>query len=190
MKEYWLYGLFTAALANPPAHLKGQVEMLDGGGNYSTEIIPVVQGDKQYAQLAFCKVTGIRPGDERWITTPFATVTVAWPDKHIIWQDVRGRDFGLVSVHKKGTLTEYAGQMDRAGTTMAEFRQARSRYTPLVSMVIEREWLLTRHAVTDEERATARELQDCVRILYDKPLLPYYHHAGRQFFAWLERTAR
>jgi len=74
--------------------------------------------------------------------------------------------------------------------SVQEWRSAEREYERLVSLVLERRWLLTRHAVTAEERATAQELQECTRILYDKPLLPYYQHAGRHFLAWMERAAK
>ena len=190
MKELWLYGAIAAALSSPPAHLKGRVEMMEGGGNYSTEILPVVTGDRQYALIGFCSITGFSPDQERWLTAPFATVTVAYPDKHVVWHDTKPVDFGLSPTRHPGSPTEYMGLVEREGLTLSELRNARSRYPQLVSMVMEQRWLLTRHPVTAEERATARELQDCVRILYDKPLLPFYQHAGRHFLAWMARAAK
>ena len=190
MKDYWLYGAIAAALSSPPAHLKREVEMMDGGGHYSTEIVPVVLGDRQYAQMGFCYITGFSPGQERWLTAPFATVTVAYPDKHVVWRGTKPADFNLMPTRHPGDPTEYMGLVERQGLTISEFSNARSRYPQLVSVVMEHQWLLTKHPVTAEERATARELQDCVRILYDKPLLPYYQHAGRQFLAWMARAAK
>ena len=190
MKEFWLYGAIAAALLAPPAHLKGHVEKMDGGGHYSTQILPVVAGDRQYALLGFCYITGFSPGQERWLTAPFATVTVAYPDKRVVWRDIQPIDFGLTPTRHPGDPAEYMGLVERKGLTVSELSNARSRYPQLVSAVMEQRWLLTQHAVTAEEKATARELQDCVRILYDKPLLPYYQHAGRHFLAWMARAAK
>ena len=190
MKEFWLYGAIAAALSSPPAHLKREVEMMDGGGHYSTQIVPVVLGDRQYAQMGFCYITGFSPGQERWLTAPFATVTVAYPDKRVVWRDTKPIDFGLSPTRHPGDPTEYMGLVEREGLTMLEFDNAERRYPELISKVMERRWLLTQHSVTVEERATARELHDCVRVLYDEPLLPYYQHIGRHFFAWMKRAAK
>ena len=190
MKEFWLYGAITAALAAPPAHLKGHVEMLDGGGNYSAMVLPVVEGDKQYALLAFGSVSGHSPSEERRIYPLFAAVKVSYPARQVQWLDLHEGSFGMRTTLFDAQHTPYLGVIDRHNLTVDEWTSARQRYPPLVSLVMEREWLLTRHAVTNEERATARELQNCVRVLYDKPLLPYYHYAGRQFFAWMERAAK
>lgn len=190
MQDYWLYGVFAAALASPPAHLKGKVELLDGGGNYTTMIIPVLQGYKQFAVMSFCGVSGHKPGDERRIYPVFASIYVSYPDKRIEWRDIKLNEQGTTSFSRDANKEYYLGVIDRSHLKAGEWAEARTRYNPLISLVMERQWLLTRHAVTPEERATARELQQCVRVLYDKPLLPYYHHVGSQFFAWLERAAK
>jgi hypothetical protein len=189
-KEFWLYGALAVAMATIPTHLKGRVEMLDGGGNYSTEVLPVVEGEKQYALLAFCDITGTRPGEERWLSAPFATVTIAFPDKKTVWRDTKAANFGLQPVRRPNDDGEYIGLIDRAGISVDELINARRRYPELISLVLERRWLLTRHTVTPEEQATARELQECTRILFDKPLLPFYRHYGSHFLAWMERAAK
>lgn len=190
MKHYWLYGLFMSALASPPAKLKGQVEDFDGGGNYSTMILPVIVGDKQYAMMSFCKISGSMPNDERRLYPPFASLSIAYPDKHTQWGELKRGDYGLNASLVDPDKVHYLGVIEDNGTSLDEWESAQARYPELISAAIEHRWLLTHHAVTKEERATAQELQDCARILYDKPLLPYYHHAGRQFFAWMERAAK
>jgi hypothetical protein len=190
MKDFWIYGALAAALAAPPAHLKWLAEELDGGGNYTAAVLPVVEGDRQYALLAFCDVTGNNPSEKRYLTAPFATVSVLYPTKEVQWRDTKASDFKLKTEPQPGYKTEFVGIVEREGVSIAELDNADSRYPQLVSLVLERRWLLTRHAVTAEERATAQELQECTRLLYDKPLLPYYQHAGRHFLAWMERAAK
>lgn len=191
MKEYWLYGIFAAALASPPPHLKGRVEALDGGGNYTTMVLPLVQGGKQYAMMSFCSVTGSRPTEERRIYPIFASLYVSYPDKKVEWRDVQSDN-----IRKTGRLLDsydkpYLGILDRSGISVSEWQDARERYAPLVSLVIERRWLLANnHVATFEERNTAKELQECIRILYDKPLMPYYQHYGSNFLAWIEKSAK
>lgn len=164
--------------------------MLDGGGNYATMVLPVLEGDKQFALLSFCSVSGNRPTEERKMYPLFASVKVSYPEKQVVWKDVHEGDFGLTSPLRDEGKEPYLGVVDRSGLVSGEWANAKRRYTPLVSLVMEKRWLLTQHTVTAEECATAKELQDCVRILYDKPLLPYYQHAGRQFLSWMERAAK
>jgi hypothetical protein len=190
MKDLWIYGALAAAMAVAPAHLKRKVEVRDGGSRYAAAVLPVVEGEQQYALFAFCHITGSRPGDKRYLTAPFATASVSYPTKEVHWRDTKASDFKLQTQPQPGYETEFLGIVDRKGISMAELRNADSRYPQLVSLVLERRWLLTRHAVTAEERATAQELQECTRILYDKPLLPYYQYMGRHFLAWMERAAK
>jgi len=44
------------------------------------------------------------------------------------------------------------------------------------------------HGGRDELRASAARFGDLFRRLHEPPLLPYYHHLGRDFFDWLART--
>jgi len=189
MEAFWLYEAFATALAAPPNHLKGRVERLIGGGNHSTAILPVVEGEQQYAQLGFCQTMGSRPSDERWLSAPFATLSVAYPSQRPTWCDTQASQFGLTTTTRADDPTEYVGVIDRQGITIAELEEASSHYPRLVSRVLERRWLLTRYPPTAEERATAQQLRQCVRVLYDKALLPYYQYEGRHFLAWLARVA-
>jgi len=189
MENIWLYGVFDSALATPPAHLRGRVERLIGGGNYSTAILPVVEGEQQYAQLGFCEIIGSRPDDERWLSAPFATLAIAYPDQQSTWRDTQASQFGFMTTIRADDPTEYVGVVDRPGITLEELTEASTYYPRLVSRVLERRWLLTRYPTTDEERATAQQLQQYVRVLYDKALLPYYQHEGHHFLTWLVRAA-
>jgi len=189
MQDFQFYEAFNAALATPPAQLKGRVEKLIGGGNYSTALLPVVVGEQQYVQLGFCQTTGARPDAECWLSAPFATLTIAYPDQQITWRDTQAAHFGMSTTVRAGDPTEYVGVIDRQGITVQELNEARTQYPQLVLLVLERRWLVTRHAPTAEERTTAQQLQQYVRVLYDKVLLPYYQQEGRHFLAWIARAA-
>jgi len=188
MEGIWLYEAFNAALAAPPAHLQRRVARLIGGSSYSTAILPVVEGEQQYAQLGFCRVRSCRPSTERWLSAPFATLSVAYPSQHPTWRDTQANQFGFMTTVRADDPTEYVGVINRQGMTIAELNEASTYYPRLVSRVLEQRWLLTRYPTTEEERATAQQLQQYVRVLYDKALLPYYQHEGRQFLAWLARA--
>ncbi len=189
MKDSWLYEVFDIALAAPPAHLKGRVEMLVGGGNYCTAILPVVIGEQQAVQLGFCQTSGVRPDAECWVSAPFATLTIAYPGQQISWRDTQAAHFGMTTTVRAGSPTEYVGVAGQEGITVEEFIEARTQYPQLVMRVLDRRWLVTRHPTTAEERATAQQLQQYIGGLYGKPLLPYYQQEGRHFLAWLARAA-
>lgn len=192
MNDTWLVSALIAALAGAPAPISNRVQPMEGGGRYVAEALPVVEGDKQYVLFTFCTVSGgNRPGTERRLYPPFAKAYVAYPDLKVRWQEVDEKK-GIANL---ATLTDadnhrYFGVIKRVGITSSEWTNTRVRYNELLSVVLERKWLLTRHATSAEERATAKELADCVRVVYDKPLLPYYREEGRQFFAWMERAAK
>ena len=188
MKEYWLYGAFAAALAATPAHLR---EPRINDGTYETLTLPVVIDGKQYAMFSFCDQEAANPSKASRVSPPFASVYVAYPNKTFFWKDVTSRDFGLTQWPLDEHKESYLGVLSRKHIhSIEEWVSATKEYNRLVSLVLERKWLITAHFATQEEQKAARELQDCVRILYDKPLLPYYRHAGRQFLAWMERAAK
>ena len=82
------------------------------------------------------------------------------------------------------------GPIQRDHLGKDEWYNAVTTYFPLVLRVVEQRWLVTAYPTTTEERETARALQQCVRALYDAPLLPYYRHFGHHFLAWMERAAK
>lgn len=191
MKEIWLIGAYAAVLASEPAHLRSQLAPREGGPqSQQTPVLPVVAGEKQYAQICFYKSDGPVYGKMPKIYPPFARVRVSYPDKKVHWDDVEPETLGLVGLPLTDNKVPYLGTLEKGIFSMQEWRNANDRYDVLISLVFERRWLLTRHGVTTEERATAQELRDCTRILYDKSLLPYYQHEGRQFLAWMTRAAK
>lgn len=184
-------GVYAAVLASVPAHLRNQLEPREGGPQFQqTYVLPVVAGDKQYALICFYKSDGPVYGKQPKLYPPFACVKVSYPNKETHWDDVKPTALGFTNLPITEDKVPYLGTIERGGTSMQEWRSANERYDVLISSVFEHCWLLTRHAVTAEERAAAKELQDCTHILYDKPLLPYYQHEGRQFLAWMERAAK
>lgn len=188
MKEAWILSAIMAALAGAPPHLAKRVQPMEGGGRYTAEILPVVEAEKQYILLAFCSISGSSPSDERRLYPPFATVHISFPDKLIRWEEIDDKKYA--GTHLDHNNRHYLGLVERIGITPTVWTNAHTQYLSLISLVLERKWLITKYAVTPEERATAKELQDCVQILYDKPLLPYYQQNGRQFLAWMERAAK
>lgn len=191
MRDIWIMGVYAAVLASIPAHLRNQLEPREGGSQcQQTHALPVVAGDKQYALICYYKSDGPVYGKMPKIYPPFACVNVSYPNKETHWADVKPEALGLINLPITEDKVPYLGTLERGVISMQEWRSANDRYDVLISLVFERHWLVTRHAVTKEERATAQELQDCTRILYDKPLLPYYQHNGRQFLAWMERAAK
>jgi hypothetical protein len=192
MKDIWLIGAFAAVLASVPAHLRDKVEPQEGGTQpQQTQAIPLLMGDKQYVLISFYEMDGPTYGELPKIYPPFASAYVSYPSKEVKWQDVTANDFNLISLPLDALKKPYLGELHPGqAASVQEWRSAEREYERLVSLVLERRWLLTRHAVTAEERATAQELQECTRLLYDKPLLPYYQHAGRHFLAWMERAAK
>ena len=191
MVEPWILGAFAAVLTSIPAHLHTKLASRDGGSQpQQTRVLPVVAGDKQYALICYYETSGPVFGKMPLVYPPFASVQIAFPGKQVQWADITPKQVGLFTVLLTPEKEPYLGALERKDITMQEWRNADSRYDLLISRVLERQWLLTKHPVTAEEHTTAKELQDCVRILYDKPLLPYYQHEGRQFLAWLARAAK
>ena len=82
------------------------------------------------------------------------------------------------------------GPIRREHLKKGEWYNAVTSYLPLLLRVVEQRWLVTAYPITVEERETARALQQCVRALYDAPLLPFYRHYGHHFLAWMERAAK
>lgn len=191
MKEAWLIGAYAAVLATVPAHLNSRITPREGGLQSQQSLpIPAVAGERQYVLIYFYESSGPVFGKMPDVYPPFASAQVFFPDKEVHWNDVKPEALGLTKLPVDEEKKPYLGTLERGNFSMEEWRNANKRYDVLISQVLERRWLLTRHPITVEERASARELQDCTRILYDKPLLPYYQYAGRQFLAWMERAAK
>ena len=191
MKDPWLISALMAALSGAPAPLAKRVQPTEGGSRYVAEALPIAEDNKQYVLYTFCTASGgNRPGNERRLYPPFAVARVSYPDKQVAWRVVEKK-----SAESNGALLDsdkqpYLGNIERAGVTPSEWTDARVRYNELIVLVLERKWLVTHHAPTAEERLVAKELEDCIQIVYDKPLMPYYRLNGRQFFAWMERAAK
>ena len=191
MKDPWLISALMAALSGAPVPLAKRVQPAEGGGRYVAEALPIVEGNEQYVLFTFCTASGgNRPGVERHLYPPFAVAHVSYPAKKVVWRAIERNGAEATATLLDADKQPYLGNIVRTGITPSEWTDARVRYNELIGLVLERKWLVTLHPPTSQERQTAKELADCIRIVYDKPLMPYYRLKGRQLFAWIERASK
>ena len=190
-KTPWVQGISRPAMATLPARFA----LYMNDATYSTSVLPVVIEGKQYAVIAYCLGSGRLQNQPQEVLPPFAVLYVSYPDKSARWEEVTPEDYanyGLVNLATNAYEQQTLGFVDpyAPGVTTEILQHTRSRYIHLISVVLEREWLLNSLTPTEEESKVARELQECVALLYKKFLLPYYQHVGRDFFAWMTRAAQ
>jgi hypothetical protein len=187
----WAQGITRPAMATLPARFA----LYMNDATYSTLILPVVIEQQQYAVVAYCLGSGRVQDQPQEVLPPFAVLYVSYPDKSVRWEEVtpeKYANYGLVNLATNAYEEQTLGYVDpyAPGVTTEALQHARRQYLHLISLVLEREWLLKPNPPTEEERTTARELQACVALLYKKFLLPYYQHVGHDFLAWMTRAAQ
>jgi hypothetical protein len=189
MTDYWLEEALEDAFDAVPAHLLSPPRI--NTATLTTCVIPQVMEERQYVVVAYCARGGGREGVIQMVYPPFAIVRVCYPDKTYQWEDVTSETLNLSGLPLDEQRRPYLGELENSKDFGTRGRNATIElYNQLVSQVIEQEWLIKSHHPTAEEQAIARQLQDCVRLLYIKPLLPYYQHVGRDFLAWMAHAAQ
>ncbi|UYZ64377.1 hypothetical protein [Hymenobacter weizhouensis] len=191
MIEDWYISVKRAAVETLPPDLYLDVTAL---GGYNTVLIPTVEGEEQWLISAYCGVTSSgyanAHGVPRLLFPPHLMLRIHYPSGQFEWIELENSPYDGPALQRNAAGNECLGPISREHLGPGEWRNAMRRHFQLVCQVVEQRWLLTAHSVTAEEQAVARELQDCIRAAYDKPLLPYYQHYGRHFLAWMERAAK
>ena len=187
----WFAEADDAAMDALPDHLRLFVATPES--SYQAVPVPVLVGEEQWVLSAFCDDTGpgfnVTLGVPRTIYAPRVLRWIHYPSGNFRWEEPAPDAYGLPTA----TTDEFGvrlGPIERGHLQKMEWYNAAISHLSLMLGVVERRWLVTAYATTDEERATARALQTCVRALYDAPLLPYYRHYGHHFLAWMERAAK
>ena len=180
-------------MAALPPHLE-LFMTIDDGGVYHTSLLPSLEGEELWLVSSACPVTSTgyanAHGVPRVLYPPRITLRIHYPSSRFEWLEPAPSSYGGPPLEADIYGSRYLGAIDRAHLEPAEWINAVEHYFPLMLRVVEKRWLVTAYPTTEEERATARALQTCVRALYDAPLLPYYRHYGHHFLAWMERAAR
>lgn len=156
------------------ATLPARFALYMNDATYSTFMLPVVIEQQQYTVISYCLGSGRVQDQPQEVLPPFAVLYVSYPDKSVRWEEVTPEEYanyGLVNLATNAYEEQTLGYVDpyAPGVTTEALQHARSQYLRLVSLVLEREWLLKPNPPTEEERTTARELQACVALLYKLP---------------------
>ncbi|WP_046247014.1 hypothetical protein [Hymenobacter terrenus] len=187
----WFAEADDAAMGALPAHLRLFIATPET--SYQAAPVPVLVGEEQWVLSAFCDDTGpgfnVTLGVPRTIYAPRVLQWIHYPSGKFRWEEPAPNAYGLLTATTDDAGVRL-GPIERGHLQKMEWYNATISYLPLVCRVVERRWLVTAYPITEEERATARELQQCVRALYDAPLLPYYRHYGHHFLGWIERAAK
>ena len=166
----------------------------DDGGVYHTPLILSLSGEDLWLVSSACPVVSAgyanAHGVPRWLYPPRVTLRIHYPSGRFEWLEPEASAYGGPPLQPDPRGSLYLGAIVRDHLGPTDWIDAVKRYFPLVCRVVERRWLVTAYPTTTEERDTARELQQCVRALYDAPLLPYYHHYGAHFLGWMARAAQ
>ena len=187
----WFAMAADAAMDALPNHLRLFVATPET--SYQTVPVLVLVGEQQWVLSAFCDDTGpgfnVTLGVPRTIYAPRVLQWIHYPTGAFRWEEPVPNAYGLATAITDDFGVRL-GPIRRDHLGKMEWYNAVISHLPLMLRVIERRWLLTAHPTTDEERETARALQQCTYVLYDAPLLPYYRHYGHHFLAWMERAAK
>lgn len=190
--EAWYLKVDDAAMAALPPRLDLAVNATE---TYVTPLIPSLEGEEMWLVCSFCPATSAGyanvHGVPRLLYPPRVTQRIHYPSGRFEWLEPAPSSYSGPPLPVTEHGVKYLGVLTRNEHLQPdELVNALEKHFPLVCRVVEQRWLLTAYPTTEEERATARELQACVRALYDAPLLPYYRHYGHHFLAWMERAAQ
>lgn len=187
--EYWLEDALEDAFDDVPTQLLSPPRI--NTGTLLTCVVPQVLDGKQYVVVAYCGRGGGREGAQQVVYPPFALVRVAYPDKTYQWTEVTPESLELTGLPLDEQNRPYLGVIEEAKDYGPKGRNATiDLYNQLVSQVLEQGWLVSAHQPTAEEKAIGHELQECIRLLYEKPLMPYYKRIGHDFLFWLAHATR
>jgi hypothetical protein len=189
VKQYWLEDALEDAFDDVPTQLLSPPRI--NTATQLTCVVPQVIDGRQYVVVAYCSRGGGREGVKQMVYPPFALVRVAYPDKTYQWDEVIPESFELSGLPLDEQNRPYLGVIEQAKDYGPRGRNAIIHlYNQLVSRVLEQEWLVNAHQPIAEEKAVGHELQECIRLLYDKPLMPYYKYVGHGFLLWLAQATR
>lgn len=154
----------------------------------TTHPIPAVLDGRQCVLTAFYRVASCDEQNNCLIYPPHHACCMSYPEMETVWQPLPAiADISSVAAFIDENKRPYLGK------TKAEFEgpateEAVKSYQRLVTLLLQKGWLMTRHAATQEEQQAARYLRECVEILYHGPLKSYYHLKAWQFLGWMRRV--
>lgn len=154
----------------------------------ATEAVPAILDGRQCFVIAFCHISKNAGSPGSLVYLPFGACYVSYPDTEIIWRPLRAENyFNFSSAPRDENGRPYLGKKE-AGPADTEVKEVAAAYRQGVSLLLKRRWLLTQHAVTEEEQGVAQVLQDCIGRLYNPPLVAYYQHNAWQLLGWIRRA--
>lgn len=152
-----------------------------------TPAIPAILDGRQCVVMAFYRVSKKTEKAGSRVYPPLGACYVSYPDMETVWRPLQTTDHAaLFTVLRDGNGRHYLGEREAGFNSSSTDEMSRS-YQRRVSLLLQRRWLITRHAVTKEEQTTAYSLHECVKILYELPLLAYYQHNAWQLLGWIRR---
>jgi hypothetical protein len=154
----------------------------------ATQAIPAVLDGRQCLVTAFYQVSSGVDTPASLVYLPFGACYISYPDTEIIWRPLTAADyFDLPAALRDENGRPYLGKK-QTGAAGSDVAALATSYRQAVSRLLERKWLLTYYAVTEEERNIAQTLQQCIDQLYTPPLVAYYQHHAWQLLGWLRRA--
>ena len=154
----------------------------------ATHPIPAVLDGQQCVLTAFYRVANYAEQDDRFIYQPHGACCISYLEMETVWQALPTTTaISAATVLIDDNKRPYLGKI-KSGFDDSAADEIVKAYRRLVSLLLQRRWLMSRHAVTQEERNTARHLRECVEILYAGPLKNYYHLKAWQLLGWIRRV--
>ena len=154
----------------------------------ATPAIPAILDGRQCIITAFYQVSKSTGKTGSLVYPPFGVCYISYPDMETVWQSIQTTSqTALFTAFCDENGRPYLGEKkaDFDGSPMDEISQSYERW---VSILLKERWLMTRHAVTEEEQNAAYSLHKCIGILYSLPLLNYYRHNAWQLLGWIRRV--
>ena len=157
-------------------------------GLFELPPFPKVRADKSQAiVLAFCRRQHLAH-PERLVTAPYRVIEASYPDlDRIEDREVAPEDFGVDSPADSNSFVGNLKELDRLSGD--ESLSLRRRYRELLSMVLERKWLVGGMNAPDLGKEIASEMRDILSKTTPRALAPYYEWLGRDLNHWFTRVA-
>jgi hypothetical protein len=147
---------------------------------------PIVRNGHQEVVIGYHLGQAIKvgAGEPRKIQFPYLQVMAQIPRHTITTREISPKDFGL-----SFGRTEYVGDLgDLRRFDLRTYKAKKKHYVELLSVVIDRGWLLDGAAVDGEQAQVAKELSAAFLEVREKALVPYYSVAAAPLISWFRKA--
>lgn len=153
---------------------------------HSAEPVPAILDGRQCIVVLFYKTfeEQAQPLKPMHPHPPFAGCYISYPDMEVRWRRFNQDDY-------IGSFYLPHDELDKlTQPSQDQVEEKRRTYRQMISVLLERKWLLTSYPATSEEIAAAKVLRECIQVLSTPTTVASHAHIACQLWGWIRRVER